>query len=158
MDKIRDLELGEQIIGVSGILLFIDSFLNWFSFDAGFVEASQNAWDNFFSLLAVLIGILMVVVLVIQNFTGVGLPDKLGTLSWAQGYLIAGSVALVLVLIQLLVGSDVAGVDLDRDFGLFLGLVFSAGLAVGGFLMLRGAEEGEAPGGPAAPPPTPPQG
>ncbi len=163
MDKIRDLELGEQVIGVAGILLFIDSFLNWFSRDFGgfgiSATVTQNGWDNIFSLLAVLIGIAMVVVLVIQNFTGVGLPDRLGTLSWAQGYLIAGVVALALVVLQLIIGSDAGtfgvSANLNRTYGLWLGLIFSAGLAGGGFLMVQGAEEGEAPGGPAAPPPPP---
>ncbi len=92
MDKIKDLELGEQVIGVSGVVLFIAGFLPWLKFDL-FGELvggtfSRNGWQSpgaFWSIFAILIAIAMVALLVIQNFTGVGLPDKLGTLSWAQG-------------------------------------------------------------------------
>ncbi len=161
MDKIKDLELGEQVIGVSGIVLFLSSFFNWFSKDFGVVTLSESGWGNIWSLLAILIGIAMVAVLAIQNFTGAGLPDKLGTLSWAQAYLIAGAATLALVVLQLLVGASGGGglggvADLDPSFGLFIGLIAAAGLTAGGFLMVRGASEGETPGGPATPPTPPP--
>ena len=156
MDKIRDLELGEQIIGVSGILLLIDSFLPWYDvsvdFGLGTVSNSFNGWaepNAFLSILAILIGVAMVAVLAIQNFSGVGLPDKLGTLSWAQGYMIAGIAAFALVLLKFLLDTDFTAI------GLYLGLLFTAGLAAGGFLMMKGAEEGETPQGPATPPPPP---
>ncbi len=160
MDKINEFKLGEKIIGISGILLFLDSFLTWFDF-AGY--GAENGWSNFLSLLAILIGIAMVVLLVLQAFTDVQLPETLGPLTHPQLYTIAGGLAFVLVLIQLLVGSSVGGfgvtVDLDRAFGLYLGVIFSAGLAAGGFMLMQGIGDSEAPGGGAAggtPPPPPP--
>ena len=152
MEKSKDLERGEQGIGVSGVLLFIAGFLPWYSIDfGGFIpDLTRNGWQSpgaFWSVLAILIGIAMVTLIVLQNFTGVGLPDKLGTLSWAQSYFIAGVVAFAFVLIKWLFNNDFV------SFGLFLGLLFSAGLAAGGFLMYRGAARGETPQGPATPPP-----
>jgi hypothetical protein len=79
---------------------------------------------------------------------GVDLPD-LGQ-SWSQILFIAGIVAAVLVLLQLLIGGSTAGVDLDRKIGVFLGLLAGLGLAGGGFLK---KQEGDG-GGAAAGPPT----
>ena len=56
--------------------------------------------------------------------------------------LIAGGVAAVLILLQLILGGSAGAggfeVDLDRKIGVFLGLLAGLGLAGGGFLKLQG--------------------
>lgn len=152
MDKIKEIRLGEQIIGVAGIVLFIDSFLAWYSIDFGFVSASRNGWQEpsaFLSILAILIGVAMVAMVIIANFTEVELPETLGPLTHPQVYTIAGALAFVLVVIKWIGNTDYTA------FGLYLGLLCTAGLAVGGFLLMQGVgETGDAGGG--TPPPPPP--
>ena len=56
----------------------------------------------------------------------------------------------VLILLQLLVGSSTAGVDLDRKIGVFLGLLAGIGLAGGGFLKKQEGDAGAAAGPPTS--------
>ena len=126
------LSQGEKIIVVSGVLLLVFSFFPWF----GLGEGSHNGWDNALSLVAVLIGIIMVVQVALARFTTVQLPAL--PVPWGQVHLGLGVLALVLVVLQLLLGDKidvvVAEIDLDRKVGIFLGLLASIGLAAGGFL------------------------
>ncbi len=140
------LSTGDKVIAGSGIALLIFSFFPWFGVDEGFASYSESGWSNVFSLLAVLIGIAMVVVTILPA-AGVELPE-LG-MPWSQILFIAGIVAGALVLLQLLIGADVGGFDLDREIGLFLGVIAAAGLVAGGFLKRQ-----DPAGGPAAGPPT----
>ena len=138
------LSTGDKVIGGAGIALFIFSFFPWFGIDVGIVSYSENGWSTIFSLLAILIGVAMVAVVVLPAF-GVDLPE-LG-MPWSQILFIAGIVAAVLLLLQLLIGNSTGGVDLDRKIGVFLGLLAGIGLAAGGFLR---KQEGDttAPAGP----------
>jgi len=132
------LSQGEKIIVVSGVLLLVFSFFPWF----GLGEGSHNAWDNVLSLLAVLIGVVMVLQVVLANFTTVQLPAL--PVPWGQVHLGLGVLALVLVLLQLLVGDKVnvvvAEIELDRKVGVILGLLAAIGLAAGGFLRSKEPE------------------
>jgi hypothetical protein len=132
------LTLGARIIALSGLLLFIDSFIPWFracvdlgAFGGGKVCGSHNAWNNVLSLLAVLIALAMVV-LVIMEAAGNTLPP-VGSLSWGQIYLIAGGVTAVFVILQVIIGDD----GVSRSVGAYLGIVLAAALAYGGFLRSR---------------------
>jgi hypothetical protein len=145
---LNKLSTGDKVIGGSGIALFILSFFPWFGIDIGGivdVSYSENGWSSIFSMLAILIGIAMAVLAVLPAF-GVELPE-LG-MPWSQIHFIAGIVAAALILLQLLVGSSTAGVDLDRKIGVFLGLLAGIGLAAGGFLRKQEGDEGSAPAGP----------
>ncbi|MEZ5171026.1 MAG: hypothetical protein R3A49_09810 [Acidimicrobiia bacterium] len=154
MDKIKELKPGEMVIGVAGIVLFLDSFLSWYSVDFGFGSYTRNGWQapsSFLSILAILIGIALVALLVIRTFTEVELPDRLGPLTWEQVYTIGGAAAFVLVLIKWLGNTDYTA------FGLYLGLLCTAGLAAGGFMAMQGiGETGDAGGTGGTPPPPPP--
>lgn len=155
MDKIKELKLGEQVIGVAGILLFIDSFLSWYSVDIGFGFGSvtRNGWQApsaFLSILAILIGIAMVAMVIITAFTDVEIPETLGPLTHPQVYTIAGGLAFVLVLIKWIGNTDFTA------FGLYLGLLCTAGLAVGGFLLMQGVGESDTGGSAGGTPPPPP--
>lgn len=155
MDKINDIKLGEKIIGIAGILLFIDSFLSWYSVDIGFGFGSvtRNGWQSpsaFLSILAILIGLAMVAGVIIRNFTEIEIPDTLGPLAHGQVATIAGGLAFVLVLIKWIGNTDFT------SFGLWLGLLCTAGLAVGGFLLMQEVGEADTGGSAGGTPPPPP--
>jgi len=147
---------GDKVIGISGILLFIFSFLPWYGFDEAGFSASRNGWDYFlFGIIPTLIGVALVALVIIQRMTDVALPD-VGSLSWGQLSLIAAGVAAVLVILKLLIGDDVGAfgftADLDRQYGIFLATIATLGLVAGGFLKMQEDRAG-ATGGTTPPPP-----
>ncbi len=158
MDKINELSLGEKIIGVTGILLFIDSFLPWFKKDFGVVSYSKNGWGQFLSLLAILIAIALVVFVALRAFANLNLPEKLGNLGWGQVQLIAAAVSLALIVLQLAIGKSVSGVTIDRSYGIYVGVLLAAGMTYGAFLTTKDPARGPASPGPASPPQGPPAG
>jgi hypothetical protein len=132
--------------------LLVFSFFDWFSAEfQGETIDSGNAWDFTLPLLAVLIGIAMVVIVALRAF-GVQLPDSA---PWGTILLAMGIVVFAFVLIKLIAGVDVdAGpfdVDVKRKFGIFIGTVAAAGLAVGGYLKFQ-EERGASPATPPSPP------
>ena len=137
MDKLlKDTTVGEKIILVAGIILFIDGFFHWYSVDLGpvFGTVGRNGWQSpgtFWSVVAILIGIVMVVQIVLSRLGAVEMPDKVGNLAWSTIHLILGGVALLFVIIKLLNHSG------DLAFGYWLGLICAIGLAAGGFLFAR---------------------
>lgn len=165
MDKINELSLGQKIIGATGILLLIDSFLPWFKKDYGAGSFSgtytKNGWGSFLSLLAVLIAIALVAFVAVRAFADVNLPDKLGNLGWGQVQLIAAAVSLALIVLQLLIGKKVSIVSLDRALGIYIGVVLAAAMTYGAFLTMKDPAPTRGPGpgpGPGGPPPGPPAG
>lgn len=142
---VTKLSTGEKIIGISGIVLFIDSFLDWFGAEIkGIPGASgaDNAWGFTLPLFAVLIGIAMVVLVALRAF-GVVLPDKVGGFGFRLLYLLGG-LAFLLVLIKIIVGPDIGsagsfGVSKTREIGAYIGLLCTIGLAVGGFMAAKEA-------------------
>lgn len=144
---LNKLTMGDRVIAISGIVLLIFSFFDWLGLEAsGPIEASAtgNAWDFTLCLFAVLIGIAMVVLVAVKAF-GAALPDLGGSASWGLILLVMGAVAFLFVLIKLIAGpnipSELDGLPIDisktREFGIFVGLVATAGLAVGGYLKLQ---------------------
>lgn len=154
---------GEQLIGVSGVALFVVSFLDWVggkitkltingrSIPTMRYEFSDNAWGYTATLLAVVIGLLMLGY-VAARVMGMDRPRSpmIGRVLGALGAL-----AFVLVALQLLAGATVnlaafglpstanlgSAVRISfvktRDVGIYAGLVATAGLAGGGYLVLR---------------------
>jgi len=122
------LSQSERIIVISGVLLFLFSFFPWF----GLLGGSHSGWDNTLSLLAVIVGVIMVVQVALARFTTVQLPTL--PVPWGQVHLGLGVIALAFVVLQLLIGDEVLGIKLDRKVGIYLGLLAAAGLAYGGFL------------------------
>jgi len=143
VEKFMALGIGEKIIIIAGVVLFIDGFLPWYSVSAsGEIEGvrygaswSANGWGApgaIWSILAVLIGLVMVAAIAVQNLAKEGtLPDNISGITWPKIHLGAGAAALVLVVIKLLSESSSLG------FGFYLGIICAAALAVGGFLMFR---------------------
>ena len=151
------LSIGDQIAAVSGLVLLIALFLPWYGVDVsiGGLSASEsaNAWEalDFVDILLFLIAVVAIGVPVAKA-AGALPDDVLGPLL----VLTAGGLGVLLVLFRLidLPTPDVggAGIDFSRKFGIFLGLIATAGVAYGGW---RANEEAPAPSAPAAAPPPP---
>src|SRR3990170_1340883 len=148
LEKFMSLSIGEKIIIIAGVVLFIDGFLPWYSIDLGpFGSFTRSGWQSpgaIWSMLAILIGLAMAAVVVLKGLTEVEIPDNVGGQSWPRILLGGGVAALVLVVIKFLNESG------DLGFGFYLGIILAGALAAGGFLMFR--EES------AAGPPGPPSG
>jgi hypothetical protein len=168
---LKKLTPGEMTIGISGVVLLIFSFFKWYSVEfkiAGqtIASASRNGWqspDAFFSVIAILIGIVMAAHVIVDKLAGVEMPERLGKFGWGVFYLAGGVISFVFLLIKWLGNNDFV------KFGFYISILASLGLAVGGFLtarergdlaalQTRGADGGGTPPSPppSSPPPTPP--
>jgi hypothetical protein len=142
------LTTSDKVILPSGILLFIFAFLPWmgktFHILGVSYSGSYKGWHYFFTgVIPVILGLVMVAQVVISRFfTDVKIPEI--PVSWGQVHLILGVVAAVLVVLRLLLGDSVSGVDLDRRIGLVLAALAAIALAVGGFLRMQ-EEKGATP-------------
>lgn len=153
---LKKLTPGEITTAVSGVLLLVFSFFHWYSVDLGpFGSYSRNGWQSpssFWSIIAILIGIVLAAHVIVEKLTGVDLPDRLGSVGWGVVHLAGGAVAFIFILIKWLTNTDYVA------FGLYISLIAAIGLTVGGYLMAK--EAGELPGalggakGGSAPPPT----
>ena len=135
IEKFKALGIGEKIIIVAGVLLFIDGFLPWYSIDVGpFGSFTRNGWQSpgaIWSMFAILIGMAMTGVVVLKNLTEVNIPEKVGNFTWPKILLGGGVIALLFVLLKLVNESSYLG------FGFYLGIICVAALAVAGFLMYQ---------------------
>jgi len=138
VEKFMALGIGEKIILIAAVVLFIDGFLPWYSVSAEIfgerISATANGWESpgaIWSILAVLVGLAMGGIVVLKGLTEVEIPDNVGGFSWPKILLGGGVAALVLVVIKLLSESSSLG------FGFYLGIICAAALAAGGFLMFR---------------------
>lgn len=150
---VNSLRTGEKIAGVAGILLLIFMFLNWWStpsidVPSGALDAAKslgvdvsgtdgvgvNAWQaaSFLDIIWFLTAVsgILLAGLALQR-TQVNLPVALSAI-------VAGLGALsVLTIIIRLISTPY---DLDRSYGVFIGLLAAIGVAYGGFVAMQ--EEG----------------
>lgn len=150
------LKTSDWVIIGSAIVLFFASFLDWFSIDTPFGSAAGNGWDVgfFWAGIPVILGLVMLAQVAVSRFSPeTKLPDL--PVGWGQAHLIAGGIAAVIVVLKLLIGHEEAGIDFDRDFGLFLAALAAIGLAVGGYLTWQD-EKAAGPGPVEGPDTTPP--
>jgi hypothetical protein len=161
---------GERLAGASGILLFIFMFFDWYGVKG--VPGGVSAWQafSFIDIILLITAICAVgLALIAATQSEMGLPVAASTIVAGIGIL-----AVVLVLIKLIdpPGSGsvttvlgTVNVDVTRKIGVWLGLLASIGVAVGGYMAMQ--EEGTSfgaqtdrfrgPGeGPSAGPPPPP--
>jgi hypothetical protein len=153
---LKKMSTNDWIIGGGCIAMFIGVFLPWIGAEVCFlgqcVGGNVNGFHYFLQgTIPWIIAILLLAVLIIRKFVPeVSLPDKLGSLSWAQVYLIASAVAAVLVLLRLITGDS----GLDRKIGLFLSSIGVVAMVVGSYLKFQSKED-DAVAGPGTTPPTP---
>jgi hypothetical protein len=154
------LKPGDWLIGGGMIVFFIALFLPWYGLDTGFGSVDNSGWDYMLGAVIpwVLLAIAFVIAVLPKFVEGVKIPDPVGPLPKAQAVLVLCAVALVIVILRLVIGSDNVGsvdvdVDLDRKIGLFLGLIAAIAATVGAFLKFSGKEvDGPTAGsGPATP-------
>ena len=160
---LKKLTPGEMVISVSGIVLLIFSFFKWYgvsggdlqdALDAAGIKSSFNGWQApsaFLSVVAILLGVVMAAHVITDKVAGVEMPERIGKVGWGVFYLAGGSIAFLFVLIKWL------GNTSGTKIGIYVGLLSTAGLAAGGFLVAK--ERGhldELTGGGAGAPPAPP--
>jgi len=163
---IRRLTLGQAIVMVTGVLLFIWGFLPWYS-DAG---GSANAWstETIPGLLLTatwvpLLSLAIVVFVAIKVF-GNGFPDSVLGFSWAQLAIVVGFIDVLISLGFLVANRSLGSLgSLDLGPGLILSFITSLVLLAGAVLdhlgrgsdfFRGGGQRRVAPpgaGGPAAP-------
>jgi len=144
---------GVIVLLASGTVVFIASFLHWFS------ESSKtaNAWSKgfrFLTTLPVVISVVIIVLVVLATFSGAKLPTTVGGLSTMQLVLVL-SVWAALMMLCFLVGQagvTVRGVTsgVNKSIGFWLALLGTIGMVLGAVLSLL------QPAAPAPPPPPPP--
>jgi hypothetical protein len=145
------LTTSDKVIGGSAIALFIFSFLPWYKFSlAGFGSETRNGWHYFlFGVIPVLLAIAIVVIIALQRFGSVSLPDL--PITWAQALLGAAGLAALLIFLRLVitdrVGNSLLHLDGSRSFGLYLSLLAAIGLVAGCYMKMQD------PAGDSGPPP-----
>jgi hypothetical protein len=165
---VRKLTLGQAIVMVTGVLLFIWGFLPWYS-DAG---GSANAWSTetipglvLTATWVPLLSLAIVVFIAIKVF-GNGFPDSVLGFSWAQLAIVVGFIDVLISLGFLVANRSLGSLgSLDLGPGLILSFITSLvllGAAVldhlgrGSDFFRGGGQRRVAPpeaGGPAAPAP-----
>lgn len=147
-----------MIAGISGVLLFIFMFFGWYGapdvvdeaveqaqqaaealgVDAPAVEeadTSINAWESFdFTDLICLLAVLVSVGLAAMTLAGASASLPVAGSALTCG---VGALAFLSVLYRTI---DPPAEGLEREIGLYLGLLATAGIAVGGYLGMQ--EEG----------------
>jgi hypothetical protein len=147
-----------MIAGISGVLLFSFMFFAWYgapdSIDDALQQAQQaaealgvnapavedadttiNAWESFdFTDLLCLLAVVVAVGLALMTLLGTSASLPVAGSALTCGI---GALAFLFVLYRTI---DPPAEGLDREIGLFLGLLATAGIAVGGYLGMQ--EEG----------------
>lgn len=160
------LTFGERLVGVSGVVLFVVSFLPWLggriskftingtAFPTTKYQFTHPAWGFAITLIAVVVGVMLVAAIAMKA-AGTDLSGWPGGLTEGRLFVVLGGLAFVLILAKVLVGANVTAASFSlpttsglgttlaatvlktRSFGAYAGIVSSAALAVGGVLIAR---------------------
>jgi hypothetical protein len=139
---LNKLTTSDKIIAVSGIVLFISSFLAWFKAEAFGFTATANGWDVgfFWGGIPALLGLIAAGVVLANKLGDVKLPQL--PIPWSQALFGAGAISAVIVVLKLLTGYH----SVDRAFGIFLATLAALGFAGGGFLKFQEGDDAPAGG------------
>ena len=124
------LSRGDRFVVIAGALVVIDLlFLPWISVSVPFIGTVSytgiSAPNGFLGFLAALVTAAMVAQILVSKFTTAKLPDL--PVPWPRAHMLGGLVVLGLLLLKLLLHTNLLG------FGAYLGILFAAGLAFGGY-------------------------
>jgi hypothetical protein len=123
--NIAELGRGTQLLLVAGILLLIDSFLDWQQISAGGISAGASMWHG----VGVVAGLLLIALLVweVAQVSGVirnlELPVSAALISVG---LAIGTAAFTII--KFLVANEA------RHWPAWIGLILAVGIAIGGWL------------------------
>jgi hypothetical protein len=131
VDKFNALSLGKKLVLIAGVLLLIDTFLNWQQVDTVFGSAGQSAWHGFWGVLLGLMTVALVAWVALRGFGSVQLPEGLpeGLVS-----LVLGALILLFSVIKVISDSYV-------HWPAYLGIILAAVVTYGAWLVFQ--ESGE---------------
>jgi hypothetical protein len=148
LGKFNALSIGQKIIVIAGPVLLIISFLTWYSVSAGPFSVNRSGWQSPgapWSMLAVLVGVAMSAIILIQNLGTPGtIPDNVGGFTWPKIRLAGAGLAGLFILLKI-----VTSTDWDMGLGIFLAIIAVGAMIVGAFLDFQ-AERAAPPMPPAA--------
>lgn len=133
MDRLKQLSPPTQVVLVGGLLLFIDSFLDWQQASAGGFTVGKNIWDGF----GILAGLLIIALLVWEGVRLAGVKVNLGPSITPA--LVSVGIALLMVLFVVIVFLDRSQI---RHWPAWIGLILAIVVGVAAFI--RAKEEGVA--------------
>jgi hypothetical protein len=130
------LDKGERIfLGASALLFILGWVKMWAEASVGPISANYNAWQ--FSFLGKLVVLLALAGVVIGALKAAGQNSPLPAVTLVG----IGGLATLLMLLMLLAGPSIGvegfGVDVDRGFLLFLGILVGAAMTYGGYLAMQ---------------------
>ena len=127
MDKLNALPLGRKLVLGAGVLLFIDTFLQWQQVSFGPISAGRNAWHGFWGVLMCLMVIVLLLWTAARAFD-VALPANIpdGLVTLALGVLIPVFALLKAITDDAVHWPAWIGVLLGAAVGYGAWLVFSA--------------------------------
>jgi hypothetical protein len=131
VDKLNALSLGKKLVLIAGVLLLIDTFLNWQQVDTVFGSAGQSAWHGFWGVLLGLMTVALVAWVALRAFGSVQLPEGLpeGLIS-----LVLGALILLFSVIKVISDSYV-------HWPAYVGIILAAIVTYGAWLVFQ--ESGE---------------
>ena len=139
----KKLTTGDWIVGGGGIVLFIGLlFLPWHDIEFGPFSESRSAIESpnaFWGWLALILAVALVATVVLRKLTTVDLPDL--PISWGDAQFYGSIAVLALLLIKLISETDFLG------WFAWVGLIISAGIVYGGFLLHQDEAKAGAAGG-----------
>jgi hypothetical protein len=141
------LSQGQLVAAVSALLLFVISFLPWFSATAGVVTvggaatASKNfsLWEaenplDIYLLIVILVALVPAVLAFADSDTDTGMAGAATA--------VLGGIGFLLIFYQLF-DHDFYGLNFSTKIGFWLGLLACGGIAVGGWLSMQEDVGGE---------------
>jgi hypothetical protein len=123
---------GAKITFLSGLILFIFSFLPWYGTSGFGFNLNINGWDSeFWAVFGIILGIVAVAILALKVFDVFDLT--IGPFKAEQITFMVGILSAFFILLRWLTETDFV------KYGLFISLIAAIGIAVGGFLAIREA-------------------
>jgi hypothetical protein len=130
MEQLKRLPLGRQLILGAGVLLLIDTFLDWQQVSTRFITAGQSAWHGFWGIVMCL-ALLVVLAWTLARAFGIALPaqvpDGLTTLGLAV-------LCMLFAIIKTLSDSYV-------HWPAYVGIILAAGVGYGAWLVYQASGE-----------------